>query len=79
MRWWALLPTRGEVSGSTHPDTLAARADLAQWTELASGSDGWVEGGYRRIGPLLANGTAEPELIGPALGHGGGSPLSSSL
>ena len=43
MRWWALLPTRGEVSGSTHPDTLAARADLAQWTELASGSDGWVD------------------------------------
>jgi len=39
MRWWALLRTRGEVSGSTHPDTLAARADLAQWTELASGSE----------------------------------------
>ena len=36
MRWWALLPTRGEVSGST-PDTLAARADLAHWTELARG------------------------------------------
>jgi hypothetical protein len=38
-QYTALLPICEEVSGPTHPDTLTARANLAQWTALASGSE----------------------------------------
>jgi hypothetical protein len=34
-----LLPTIDEVSGSTHPYTLADRANLAHWTALATGPE----------------------------------------
>ena len=38
-QYTALLPTIEEVLGSTHPATLTTRANLAQWTALASGSE----------------------------------------
>ena len=40
MERWQRWKTRlDEVLGSTHPDTLTTRANLAQWTALASGSE----------------------------------------
>ena len=35
-----LLPVRERVSGPDHPDTLAARANLARWTSSAPGGTG---------------------------------------
>jgi hypothetical protein len=32
----ALLPVRQRVLGAQHPDTLAARANLARWTGQAT-------------------------------------------
>ena len=36
----ALLPVRERVSGAEHPDTLAARANLARWTGAAGDAAG---------------------------------------
>jgi len=34
----ALLPVRERISGPEHPDTLAARGDLARWARAAVNS-----------------------------------------